>query len=198
MSAQWNTAGLMARIRTAANAALLTAAEDGANAARDSIGRAPYGTHSQPGEPPNWQTGELHRSIVARKGDDWQANFGSTSKHGVWMEKGVPLIKPIKGQYLPVPINLAAQIMARRVAGGNGMLRTQNLQLIVNKEKHQALLVEMTRNRTKQKKNGAVFVLKRSVTIKPRPWLRPAYDKNKARILGVFEGRFKANMAGAP
>ena len=197
MSSNWNTPALMERVRAAANKALFHMAEQGANAARDIIGRAPYGTHSAPGEPPNWQTGDLHRGITARAAGDYRAQYGTTSKHGLWMEKGVPLIRPVKGKFLPVPVNLAAQVMARKVAASANGLRSQNLKLIVNKQKKQALLVEMTKTGRQEKKNGAVFVLKHSVTIKPRPWLVPSYQKAKAGMRSTFEAVFDAAMRGA-
>lgn len=181
------------RVRDSATKAILLAAEEGANASRDIIGRGGPAP-SAPGQPPNYQTGELYRGISARSAGDYKSEYGTTSKHGIWMEKGVPIIKPIKGKFLPVPVNYAAQVMARRVAGVG--LRSQNLKLVVNKAKGQCLLVEQTKGGKKDKKNGAVFVLKRSVSIKPRPWLKPSFDGAKDRIAARFKQEFAQSMGG--
>lgn len=201
-----NLQALQDRVIRAANMAVTQAAMEIAKEAKYLVHKGTYGQHSNPGNPPNYQTGELYRSIRVASpyelGTPLTARVGSGKEapQGKWMEYGAT-IRAKNVRFLPIPINLPAQIMLRRLgsryassAGVVGSLRVFNLKLI--KKDGKAFLMEMTTKGKKIKKGGAVFVLKRSITIKPRPWLVPAAklatDAARARFKAVFLEQMKA------
>lgn len=189
------------RVMAACGVALYQAAMVGANEAKNLVNKGSPGVHSNPGNPPNVQTGDLLRSIRSQAptaAEPLTARYGAgrEAPQGKWMEYGVPLITAKRTRFLPVPVNYEAEKMLRRLGGTS--LRTQRLKF--KKGKTNAMLVEMTPSGKKEKSGGAVFVLKRSVSIKPRPWLVPSAKLAAQDMKDTFRRVFAAEMAkgGAP
>lgn len=178
-SVNWNAGAAKALLIKAMNAGLTAAAEVAANQAERSFGSDHGGVPSAPGSPPNSQTGHLRNSIAYCSpdalGTPLRAAYGTNVAYGRHLEFGA-VIRPKSVKYLPVPINLPARLMLRRLGGFGvgvvGSLRTQNLMMIRPKGKP-AMLVEKTPT-GRIKKNGAAFVLKKSVKIAARPWAKRA------------------------
>lgn len=184
------------RVIAACGPALYQAAMVGANEAKFLVNKGSPGVHSNPGNYPNVQTGELLRSIRAQgptAAEPLTARYGSGKEapQGRWMEYGVQNITAKRTRFLPVPINYEAEKMLRRLGGTS--LRTQKLKPI--KKDGKAFLVEMTPTGKREKKGGAVFVLKRSVTIAPRPWLVPSAKLAAQEMKDTFRRVFAAEMA---
>lgn len=169
----FNIDDIYRKVEDAANTAILAAAEVGRERA-ESLLMHNGGRHvsSSPGSPPNFQTGELAGNIVAEGPSivgPLRARFGTYIPHGRYMEFG-STIRPKNVKAIPVPCNIQARAMLSRIKGSS--LRTQNLGMF--KKDGKTYLAEKTEKKGALKKNGALFVLRKSVTILPRPWLRPA------------------------
>jgi len=179
----------------AVNDGLAAAANVAADEAVRSFGKNGEAS-SPPGSPPNWHSGKLGNSISYahpdRLGTPLHAAFGTEVPYGKYLETGAT-VRPKRTKYLPVPINDAAKRMARQVGNQGVSLRTKNLKVIIDKAKRQALLVEQTKT-GKQRKNGAVFVLKRSVTIKARPWIMRAAKSAPDAMLAAFKAAARNSL----
>lgn len=130
-----------------------------------------YNNPSRPGEPPAVQTGALRRSIVRTNPVNLTAKVGSALSYGKYLEFGA---NPHgKGKKLAVPLNNKA----RRLAAGVSSLKQLDLDVLPRKGRNTLL--------GKSTKGGGfepLFVLVDSVTIAPRPWLRPAMrNRDNAR-----------------
>ena len=184
---QWSGGmdGWRARINAACNAGLTAAVEVAADTVARSMGSDHGGAPSAPYSPPNSQSGNLLNSIhyasPDRLGTPLKAAFGSNAEYAKILEFG-GTITAKRTKYLPVPVNKAAKDMLRRAMGES--LRGQNLKLIVAKGK--AMLVEKTRT-GREKKSGAVFVLKRSIYIAPRPLFRPVISTAGPAMTAAFK-----------
>lgn len=189
----WNIDDLKRALGPAVDAGVSEMALVLADAAARSMGRDHGGVPSAPGMSPNSQSGHLRNSIVyvtpGRLGTPGRAAVGSNAPYARILEQGGTIF-PKSVKYLPVPINKAAKKMLNatsdRGAGGVGpqsSLRRFKLQLIVKDGK--AMLLEKTAT-GKIKKNGAAFVLKKSVRIKPRPYLVPALTTARADMEKAF------------
>lgn len=188
----WNPDDFIARVKRAADVAIFKAAEVGAATARAMITTA-TGVPSKPGEPPNMQSGELVGKLFvaspAQLGKPGHAAYGTSAKHGRYMEFGATVVaKHVKA--LPVPINAKARYMLSHMHGQS--LRTKNMQMIKRRGKP-PMLVETTPT-GKIKKDGAMFVLRRSVVIKPRPWLFPSLKRAETAIIATYAECMKQEL----
>lgn len=183
----------------AVNDGLAAAANVGADTAKRSFGSNHGGAPSSPGSPPNSQTGRLRNSVMYAHpdalGTPMHAAYGTAVEYGRHLEHGATVTAK-RTKYLPVPVNAAARKMATQAGNQGVSLRTLNLTLVVDKAKRQALLVEKTRT-GRDKKNGAVFVLKKSVRIAARPWLRRSADDGRSAMEAAFVEKAKASMQAA-
>lgn len=96
---------MMARLGTAVTVALHEIGKDIVTDIKSTIKtRGDYNHHSQPGDPPFYQTGRLYRSVryttklITRL--KRRLTVSATVQHGVWLEKGTskmearPFLKP--------------------------------------------------------------------------------------------------------
>lgn len=182
---KWDRDALMARLIPACNKAVVAAAEIVAREAENLLTKGDRWAHSNPGNPPNFQTGELAGSITVvgpeALGRPLTAAVGTAVPHGRYMELGAT-IRPRNVKALPVPVNQQAEQMLQRIKGAS--LRTQKL--ITIKKDGKRYLVEKTPT-GRVKKNGAVFALRTMVVIKPRPWLLPSLKLARDEMVERFK-----------
>jgi phage gpG-like protein len=200
-SLQWNADDILRRVVKAANAGVLLAAVKGQEYTITHFTEAGRYESSDPGSPPNVRRGKLRQSIVAvgpdQLGTPLHAAFGTNVKYGAYLEFGAT-VRPKNGRALPVPINAKAIRMLERLPAGGSLRSVKNL--IIKKRPGLApLLVEMTAGgkkgtNKKEKSNGAVFILKSSFTIRPRPWLRPALRNAAPAMVAEFNETFGREM----
>lgn len=134
---------------------------------------------SNPGSPPAQQLGALHRSIKITKpvtnGNRVSATAGTTLKYGTYMEYGA---RPrAHGKALLIPLQPEAHRMLK-----NGLVKN-NSQLFMVKRPGKAPIL------ARKGPRGAIvplFVLKKSVTVKPRPWLRPSLNRARVAMAQAF------------
>lgn len=196
VNVEFNLDDFIRRVSKAADDGAEAAAKVGAEKAQELTGRGTRWSHSAPGSPPSKQTGLLTNSIAyvhpSKLGTPGRAAYGTDQKHGLWMEKGAN--PRAKGKALPVPINVQAEQMLHRLGGTS--LRTQKLAPF--KKNGKTFLHEMTASGKKQKKNGAVFVLVKSVRIAPRPWLVPSKNLSGSEMFSAFADVFQKQTGIAP
>lgn len=138
-------------------------------------------TESPAGSPPGKRTGSLGRAVQTD-------GSGLSSKSHPSMRVGMmPMpyarihefggtIMAKKGM-LPIPITNRARKLLREY-GTTGAIRSAGVNLAFAKRKDGArFLIEQTKS-----KNVAVFVLKKSVTMPPRPYIRPAFRETKVKM----------------
>lgn len=188
---EWTGADVLTRVEWIVNKALTAAAEVGAKEARGLVTKGTRWQSSNPGNAPNFQTGELAGSINAlspeQLGTPMRAAYGTSVPHGKYMEFGAVIRGKSPGGTLvagklPVPVNVQARQMLARIRGAS--LRTQRLMAVHRNKK--VFLMEKTPG-GKLKKNGAVFVLKSEVRIAPRPWLVPSSKLAAGDMLAKFK-----------
>lgn len=186
----------------AVNDGLAAAADVGADTAKRSFGSDHGGVPSSPGNPPNSQTGNLQGSIKYAHpdalGTPLHAAYGTPVEYGRHLEFGATVTAK-RTKYLPVPVNAAARKMATQNATNGVGLRTRNLSLQIRKPGGvlKLFLMETTPKTGAIKKNGAVFVLKKSVRIAARPWLRRSADDGRSAMQAAFVEKAKAFMQAA-
>jgi hypothetical protein len=182
------------RVKQARDDGCFAAAKVGADAAQALVSSGTRWQSSAPGSPPAFQTGKLAGAIhfvhPDQLGTPGHAAFGTNVMHGKYMEFGAHPVA--KGKALPVPVNVKAKQMLQRLAGQS--LRTEKMRLQKRPGKA-PLLVEQTASGKKDKKDGAVFVLVKSVRIAARPWLRPASQQAGAAMAVAFREKF-AEVSG--
>jgi len=200
-------------VKTACNDGALGAGVAVAGLAKRKIQRLGRFTASTPGTPPASKRGQLRNSIQAQRSKKpMTAVIGAGVFYGGVLETG-NWGKPITAKttkYLPVPINDAAKRLHE--TKGTQSLRAFNMRLIKPMFGRQALLVGDAGVRTQQyvtdsagkrrtviRKDQPVFVLKRSITIKPRPFLVPALKEAKGndQVWGGFARAVNAGLRKA-
>lgn len=146
---------------------------------------------SSPGSPPGVQTGNLRRSIVARSTGDFSAVAGTRVKYGAFLEHG-GIIRPRSSRFLAVPVSPEAR---RNSANGLGARAMPGLKLIVRRGGKSPLLAE-----TGGAGLNVHYVLRRTVRVAARPWLRPALQRTRGSLQSVFVGsarrRLRASLLG--
>lgn len=197
--------------------AVKTACSDGALGAGQAVAKIAQGkiqklgryTPSAPGTPPASKRGQLRNSIAAeRSSKPMTAKIGSTVKYGGVLETGNwgrPITAKNK-KFLPVPINDAAKRLHE--TKGTQSLTTFDMRLIKPMFGRQMLLVgnngvrtqtyktdSAGKRKTVVRKDQPVFVLKRSINLRPRPFLRPALRDAKGNEQ-VWLGFSRAVNAG--
>ena len=132
-------------------------------------------TPSAPGSSPHKDTGTLARSIqIDRSGlADMRrphVRVGTNLVYARILEFGGVI--RAKGKLLTVPVTQAARDLLRR-----GTARSADLHVVPRKGKSPLL---------RDKSGNVVIVLKRAVRILPRPYMRPAFNKIRPRMLKKF------------
>lgn len=127
------------------------------------------GVPAPPGRPPSVQTGDLRRRLYTRHAGPGVARAGSNLAYARVQELGGTIYG--KNGKLAIPIGAKGRKLAK-MAGGN--LRSLNLKLVV--VRGTSMLFENKRGKSKGGKGQLgppVFVLKASVSLPPRSYLRP-------------------------
>lgn len=135
---------------------------------------------SNPGSPPAYQRGGLHRSIHASNavvtGNRVSSSVGTKLKYGAFLEYGAhPRAKG--GGALLIPLQPEAHRLLER-----GLVKN-NPQLFMVKRPGKAPIL------ARKGPRGAIvplFVLKKSVVIKPRPWLMPSLNRARVAMAQAF------------
>jgi len=153
-----------------------------AEKARVSIGRNHGGVASQPGMPPNSQTGNLRRRIAwvgAAQVGRLRAAFGTDVKYGRYLEFGA---RPrARDKYLTVPLTVQAAKALRRVKTVRAIPGLKWHPPRKGNTRSGGVLGKIV-----SKKFVAWFALMTDVTIKARPWLRPAFFNNSHEAGQIF------------
>lgn len=141
---------------------------------------------SLPNTPPMNQRGNLRRSMFTAPGPGLTAFAGSKEFYAGVLETG-KTITPKNGKYLAVPMSPAGQRLSESTVGG---LKNAPTKMKVIKAKGKLFLVATESNTKKGSRKinaGAfLFVLKKSVTIKPRPWANPSVKLAASRMVAAF------------
>lgn len=182
---------MMARSRRAANAGLTAMAASAEGFVRNGMGRGARHTSSAPGSPPNIQRGALVRGITHEPSVNLRSRVGVSRnvKHAAIHAYGG--VVTAKGKYLTKPVN----IQAKRAIERSGSVRNiRGLTLLRSKRGNLVLVPEL--GKSGRRVSGPVFVLKKSVTIPPRPYLRPAVYKNIAAIRAAGNRAYLGALRG--
>ena len=149
--------------------------------------------HPSPvGGPPGTGTRELERSITATPAKNGRAVVGTNVKYARIHEEG-GVLKPTTKKYLTIPVSVAAA----KMRANTGDLRTQNLTFRQGPHRGVAFLYRTTKG--KNARSELMFVLKRSVRIPPRPFMRPAARNrdNQMAMAKAFMGGFRSTIRRA-
>lgn len=209
----WSKLGpFVQAVKTACGAGAMSMGKEVQNDVKSKFSRAGRFASSPEGSPPSIKRGGLRNSIQVQASGQLASVVGSNIKYGAVHEFG-GAIKAKNVRFLPVPVNDAA----RRLHESKGMqsLRAYSMRLIVPMFGKQALLVGDAGVRTQQYVTGAdgkrktiirkdqpVFVLKKSIRVKKRPFMAPALARARGNpaLTNVFAvGTTKAlRKAGFP
>lgn len=185
-----NSAGFLQRTRAQVAAGVEAAAEVLAKSMKDTLatrGAAGGGLGSgaggampsSPGSPPAYQRGGLHRSIRHTQaqilGNRITAAAGTNLAYGASLDRG--FTATAKGGALLIPLQPEAYRLLER-----GMVRNNPNIFMVKRQGKPPLLA-------RKGARGSIvplFVLKKSVTVRPRPWLRPSLDRARIAMAVAF------------
>ena len=161
---------------------------------KDSFTKTAVGTHSAPGQPPGTQSNTLRGGIKASPAVNGKAFIHTSgTKYAAIMEFG-GTVRAKSGGFLPIPLNPEARNLQKNTAGGlrnaatpMHVMRTKTGRLFLVKH-----LTRKGKGVTRLTGSKLMFILKKSVTIQARPYLRPA-EANAA----LYVKAAKAFEAGA-
>lgn len=188
----WNIEGFKAQLNTAVVAGLDAA---GITLQRDMtliIGRNHGGVASAPGQPPNSQTNRLRSSIRTTRGNDLSVSVGTNVAYGRHLEYGVTI--RARGKLLAIPMSKEARAMTaqgikpRSIINAFSFDKSRPLRWIKTKSGGVLIVREHrgTSRAGKGKRSEPLFLLSAKSVIKPRPWMRPALERSKVKMLGEF------------
>jgi phage gpG-like protein len=195
-------ADLQAVLLAASNTGVGRAADVFVRRIKDSFVKTSWHNPSPPGGPPGTVTGRLRNSMQKTPPANGATTIGTNEKYAKKQEYG-GLIKAKNKKYLTIPVNAEAAQMRANTKD----LRTQNLTF--RKGPHRGVAFLWRTVKGKNARSQLMFVLKPTVRLPARPFLRPATTNQewrayaaKAFAMGFnFEIRkvFKAAAAaGAP
>lgn len=153
---------------------------------------------SSPGSPPAYQRGQLHRSIRSTKasvsGNRIAAAAGSMPSgqayrglppwaYGAALDRG--FTATAKGGALLIPLQPEAYRLLER-----GLVRNNPNIFMVRRQGKPPLLARRGARGT----IVPLFVLKKTITVRPRPWLRPSLDRARIAMAAAFNRA--ASVAG--
>jgi phage gpG-like protein len=144
------------------------------------------------GGPPGTVTGNLRRSITATPAKNGRAIVGTNARYARIHENG-GVLKPTNKKYLTIPVSVAAAKMRANTKD----LRTQALTFRKGPNRGVAFLFRTTKG--KNARSELMFVLKRSVRMPARPFLRPAARNrdNQMAMAKAFMGGFRSTIRRA-
>lgn len=191
----WNGDAVAADVK----AAMTTGLENGAQVLlrqmkRNLISKGP----SAPGAfPAQGETGNLHQSIAYNLTSDTTAKVGTHLSYGRWLEYGFTATAKGKGA-LPVPLNKEARRMLMHARAAKQSLKDIGHGLVfINRRGKPPLLVKTSGKGTRGGKSWIpMFVLKKSVTVAPRPWVLRSFEMAKTGInAAILKGTERALAA---
>jgi hypothetical protein len=177
-----NTAKFQAAMRRSLAVGITRAAVAVASEMKRGMGRGTRFTPSAPGTPPNRQRSGLANSIGSTKateaGSKFTASAGSALPYARIQDRG-GTIRAKGGKFLLVPINVAAK---RLQETHQGSLRSLPMKVIRTKGGKLYLMgddrVKYTNKQAGLRVNNKpIFALRRSITMRKRPWAAPALAK---------------------
>lgn len=174
---------LVAKMDGLVDRAIMAAAAVYVERVRASFTLRGRGVSSPPGRPPAVQTGDLRRRLYTRLIGRGVARAGTNSKYGRAQELGGEIVG--RNGKLAIPIGERGRRLAKR-AGGN--LRTLDLRAVRIRG------TVMLFDRRGKELGPPVFVLKDSVRLPPRPYLRPMLRRAAADMRRAFENSLRAGM----
>jgi hypothetical protein len=157
---------------------------------KKSFSKTARGTSSAPGQPPSVQRGALRRAI-----DKTPTKNGKTIVHtsnlryAPVLEYGAT-IRAKPGKALPVPIGPAGKRILE--SAGKGGLKNSGVRMTMIKRKGKAPLLVRTVN-GRNARSEVLFILKKSITIKPRPFMAPA--ERSATLYAAAVAAFEAGAS---
>jgi hypothetical protein len=152
---------------------------------------------SAPGAPPGTDKRTLRNSIAYNLTSDTTSRVGTNVPYGKHLEYGFTARAKGKGG-LPVPLNKEARKMLRDAAVSKTSLRNVGHGLVFIKRRGKPpLLVKTSGKGTRGGKSWIpMFVLKKSVTVAPRPWVLRSFEMAKAGInTAIIKGTERALAA---
>lgn len=218
MTFKWDASKFDQIAERAGGKGLEAAANLGAEYARVSIGIDHGGMRSIPGNPPNSQSGNLRRRIVwvgPKMMGPGKAAYGTDVRYGGALERGA-VIHAKNVKYLTIPLNdKAAKALQRARSvrnipdlvwrppfGGKVNALHGGVMGKMIGGKRRVVVEGATYNKIVTKGRGkprfeAWFALKSQVMISARPYLRPAFYKNRAAITDKFVEAAKREFIAA-
>lgn len=162
---------------------------------KKSFSKTARGTSSAPGQPPSVQRGALRRAI-----DKTPTKNGvcivhtSNLRYAPVMEYGAT-IRAKSGRAIPVPVSMTARRILESSKGG---LRNSGVPMTMIKRRGKPPLlvrhiVSKGKNASRLRGSEILFVLKKSVTIKPRPFMAPA--ERSATLYAAAVAAFEAGAS---
>ena len=176
--------------RKEARKRLLTVAKELTDYAKVKVSRGRRGSIGDTrsaidGEPPHVDTGRLRNSIFWGWADERTIRVGTSAKHGLWMEIGVPQITPKHGKYLAIPMSKEA-INHRRMGGSPKTFPIKLHRVMSTGRPGVIFLVANVKG--KHQRSVIHYVLVSSVRLPPHPYLRPSLNELTPRIRQIFGG----------
>lgn len=185
-----NSPAFLALTQKAVSAGVEAAAEQLAKTMKDTLSRKGLGgggigsgaggvMPSSPGSAPAYQRGALHRSIKSSRatvtGTRISATAGTDKLYGASLDKG--FTATAKGGALLIPLQPEAYrlLESGRVRGNPNIfpIKRAGKPTILARANGRGSIVPL-------------FVLKKSVTIQPRPWVRPSLNAARAAMAEAF------------
>lgn len=177
-----NMPKFLAAAARAVNAGLTATAREASRFAKIGMGRGARHTPSAPGTPPNVQRAFLRNAIGHVPSTAFRSSFG--------VDRSIPYarVQELGGtitakstKFLPIPVNNEAKRLLEKLPGGLRSATAIGQPLVLVRTPHGSFLVPAAKWATKHKGRlvyGPVFALRRSVTLPPRPFIRPVVVKN--------------------
>jgi phage gpG-like protein len=182
------------RMVAAFNAGLTLAAISAASSIKASFSKNGKYRPSNQGYPPNRNSGLLYNAISSTKGENLSASVYTSGVAYARIQEFGGIIKAKSSKYLTIPLNDQAARMRERTS----TLRSLNLTFVPGKHRGVAFLAQ-TKGRGKNAKSTLMFMLKPTVRLPARPYLRPAFQSHEvvAKMLAAFcRGARKALTEG--
>jgi phage gpG-like protein len=169
---------------------------------KESFVKTSWFNPSPVGGPPGTVTGRLRNSIQKTPPQNGETIIGTNQRYARIHEYG-GVLKPTTKKYLTIPVSVAAA----KMRSNTGDLRTQNLTFRKGPNRGVAFLFRTIKG--KNARSELMFVLKRSVRMPSRPFLRPATTNQtwRAQAAKAFGQGFNSEIrkifkaaaeAGAP
>lgn len=180
-------------LATAINTGVTRAAKVYVAGIKASIGKRAPGVSSPPGSPPNYQSGDLFKSITNTPVKNGVSIVHTSNRRYAPVLEYGATIRAKPGRALPVPVGRAGRRLLK--SAGPGGLRSSGVRMVMIKRKGKPPL--LIRNvGGKNARSEVLFVLKKSITIKPRPFMAPAERSATlyAQAVAAFEAGATAEI----